>query len=271
MTAVLSIVVGGYLAVVVALYAFQRNLMYLPDPSPPVLGASQAPEMREARYRAADGTRLLSWYHPAAGERVTVVLFQGNAGNISDRDFKARIFLDKGYGVLLAGYRGYGGNGGRPTEDGLIQDARAALGFLAGQGAVNGRLVLYGESLGSGVAIAVAGQVAARAPVAALILEAPFTSAADVAARHYPFVPARLLVKDRFDSTARIQGVRAPVLVVHGVEDRIVPVDLGQALFAAAAEPKKAHWIAGAGHNDLYDYGAADIILEYLNTLTISP
>jgi len=164
----------------------------------------------------------------------------------------------------LVSYRGYAGNPGTPTEEGLYADGRAALGFLAERGIGPGGVVLYGESLGSGVAVDVARQQAASEPVAAVILESPFSSIADVAQTHYPFVPARWLVKDRFDSVAKIAAIGTPLLILHGGRDRVVPQRFGRRLFAAAAQPKENRWFDEAGHSDLYSHGAAQVATAFI-------
>ncbi len=187
----------------------------------------------------------------------------GNAGNIAGRAPKVRRFLDRGYGVLLVGYRGYGGNPGAPSEQGLMADGGAALDFLAARGVGAAHTVLLGESLGSAVAVALA---SARA-VGAVILEAPFTSVAEVGQRAYPFLPVRLLIEDRFDSLDRIGRVEAPLLIVHGEEDRVVPVAQGRRLLAAAKAPKQGVFLPHAGHNDLLRHGSVEVALEFLGRL----
>ena len=165
----------------------------------------------------------------------TILYLHGNGGHIGYRGDRVRPFIDAGFGVLLVEYRGYGGNPGRPSEQGLMSDARAALVFLNTAGALPAATVLYGESLGSTVAGAIAAeQAAAGQPVAALVLEAPLSSVSDVAAHHYPWMPVRWLLKDRFQAVARIAGVGAPVLIIHGEADEIVPIRHGRALFEAA-------------------------------------
>ena len=191
----------------------------------------------------------------------TIAYFHGNAGNIADRGFKVRPFLDAGLGVLLVGYRGYGGNPGAPSEAGLFADGRAALDFLAGQGVPANRIVVFGESLGSGVAVL----LASERRLGAVVLEAPFTSAADAGQRAYPFLPVRRLIRDRFDSLSRIGAIGAPLLIVHGECDRVVPADQGRRLLAAAAEPKEGVFLPEAGHNDAFEHGSVRLALEFLN------
>jgi len=254
--------VAAYGAVLGTLFAFQRNLLYFPAADVGAPADHDVPEMAVVRYVTADGLTLTGWYRPAADGRPTLVYFHGNGGHFGERAFKVRPFLDAGYGVLLAEYRGYGGNPGRPSERGLYADARAALGWLAGQGVPAGRVVLYGESLGSGVAV----QMATEHPVAGLVLEAAFVSITAIGARRYPFVPVHLLLRDRFDNLAKIGRVRAPVLVVHGERDETVPARHGRRL-AAAAERSEAHYVPAGGHADLYDFGVSDRILGFLDGL----
>ncbi len=240
-------------------YIVQRQLQYFPDRrmySPPEGGV---PEMSVVRFHAADGVRLISWHHAAAGAP-TVVYFPGNGGNIAGRGVAARPWIDAGYGVLLVGYRGYGGSDGRPTEEGLYADGRAAIAYLRGRGVPARRIALYGESLGTGVAV----KMAVEHEVGAVILEAPFTSAVDVGARAYPILPVRWLMKDRYESLGRIAAIDAPLLIVHGEDDRTIPVTQGRRMLAAAREPKQGVFIAGAGHDDLRAHGADAAILRFL-------
>ena len=256
--------VGIYVAFVGTLFVLQRSMLYFPDSSMPSPHQSLVPEMEAVSVTTADGLEIQSWYRAAEDGRATVVLFHGNAGHIGNRAFKARVFMKAGFGMMLVGYRGYGGNPGKPTEDGLYEDSRAALQFLDGQGGNPGSMVFYGESLGSGVAVQMAMERAKGTPVGALILEAPFTSIADVAAHHYPYLPARHLVRDRYDSAAKIAKIRAPLLVIHGENDRTVPTRFGRALFKAAVEPKESNWIENADHNGLFDFGAGALAVDFI-------
>jgi len=258
--ALLGSALAAYGVLVGGLYVFQRHLLYFPDGVRPQLGDFTALGVREITLNTADGLSLLSWYLPPRDGRPVIAYFHGNGGHIGYRAERLRWFARNGYGVLMAEYRGYGGNAGMPSEPGLIADGAAALDFLGGQGIAPKRLVIYGESLGSGVAVPLAAQRA----IAGLILEAPFTSVAEVAQYHYSFIPAAALVRDRFDSLARIGQVNAPILVLHGERDRIVPARFGRALFDAAPEPKEL-WLAGeAGHENLVRYGAFEEILGFL-------
>ncbi len=260
---------GVYGVLVLVLFTAQRQMIYVPDRSTPAPAEWSVPDMAPVTIATADGLELTAWHKPpAAPDRPTLLWLHGNGGHLGYRGPKYRPWLDDGYGVLAMSWRGYGGNPGKPTEDGLYADGRAALDWLAGQGA--GKVVLYGESLGSGIATKLAAERAeAGEPVAAVILESPFTSVWATASYHYPFVPARWLVRDRFDSLQRVAEIGAPLLVVHGEADRIVPVEMGRTLFEAAVEPKQGDFIDRAGHNDLADFGlfrrGADFLARHID------
>ncbi|MBL4613375.1 MAG: alpha/beta hydrolase [Magnetovibrio sp.] len=255
-----------YVAVVVFMYVFQRNVLYYPHAPKPTRVDSRVADMVEVTFTTQDGLDLFAWYGAATDPgKPTIVLFHGNAGTLGGRAFKARVFLDQGYGVMLAEYRGYSGNPGSPTEQGLYSDGRAALAYLRDQGLSHKNIVLYGESLGTGVATALAAEAERGSEgVAAVLLEAPFTSTVDAGSAHYPFLPVRFLMKDRFDSLSRIGNIKAPLFIVHGEDDWTVPTTLGRKLFKAANEPKEALWIEGAGHNNVFDYGAGPAMLDFL-------
>jgi fermentation-respiration switch protein FrsA (DUF1100 family) len=192
---------------------------------------------------------LNGWMVPPLEPRTgtTILVFNGNAGHRGFRAPLAAALRERGYGVLLFDYRGYGGNRGSPTESGLAADARAARAFLLSRpDAATTRLVYFGESLGTGVAA----RLAAEHRPAALVLRSPFTSMTDVGAFHYPLLPVRWLLRDRFDTASRIAGVGCPLLVIAGDQDSVVPYASTRRLFDAAAEPKRFITIAGADHND---------------------
>ena len=249
-----------YGALVAFLYLGQRSLLYLPDTTRPRLGALSELGFREVTLTTTDGLSLLSWYRPPDGAAPVVAYFHGNGGHIGYRADRMMRFAEQGLGVLLLEYRGYGGNPGTPSENGLYADAEAALDFLHSEDVPANRLLLYGESLGSGVAV----QMAAGREIAALILEAPFTRLADAAGYHYPFVPVSLLLRDRFDSLSKMGRVRAPILVLHGERDQVVPVRFGRMLLAAAPEPKEGWFSPGADHEDLAHFGALEAVFDFI-------
>lgn len=263
-----TIVAGAiaYSAVVGVMWALQRRLMYNPDTSQPSRRQGGVSEMGEVTISSDDGLALLSWRRPAqrAGAP-TLVYFQGNAGNLTERGDKVRPYLDRAMGVLLVGYRGYGANPGRPSEKGLYADARAALNFLDHEGIPPARWVIYGESLGTGIAVQMAWEYAARdTPVGCVVLEAPFTSMGDAGRHRYPFLPVKTLARDRYDNLSKIAQIKAPLCVVHGTADPTVPVKQGRAVFAAALPPKEALWVEGGKHSDLYDFNVQSGIMNFI-------
>ena len=243
--AIVTLVASGLLALI---WSQQRRLIYFPSPGPVPSAAAVLPGGRDVELRTEDGIRLGAWFLPAAGGPGPAVLIcNGNAGDRSMRAPLAAALNGMGLSVLLFDYRGYGGNPGRPSEDGLAADARAAQAWLAGQPEVDPeRIAYFGESLGAAVALG----LAVERPPAALVLRSPFTSLVDVGAVHYPWLPVRQLLLDRYPSIDRIGSLAAPLLVIAGEGDDIVPAALSRRLYDAAPEPKRFVSIPDAGHND---------------------
>lgn len=241
-------------------YSFQRYFIYFPSPEQPNLKVFQAEDMRVIKLSTADGLTLNSWYKPSNGTKPTIVYLHGNAGHIGYRMYLLRQLLAEGLGVLLLEYRGYGGNPGKPTESGLYEDARAAIKFLQQQGIPANHTVLYGESLGTGVAI----QIATEYSVCALVLQSPYTSFTALARFHYPwiFMPLR----DKYDSLSRIQKIHAPVLMLHGKLDNIVPYQQGLVLFERANQPKKWIEFPDKGHQNLWSPLFAREVIHFINS-----
>jgi fermentation-respiration switch protein FrsA (DUF1100 family) len=254
---------GGYVALLVAMLIFQRSLMYFPNPRRLDPAAEGLPAARVVEFVAADGVRLLAWFVPAQPGKPLVLYFQGNAEGLGARAARFGKLTDDGTGLLALNYRGYGGSGGSPSENGLIADANAAYDFAAKQMPPS-RIVAFGESLGTAVAVA----LAAEREVGAIILDAPFTSTADVGAATYWFAPVRLFMFDQFHSDRRIGKVHAPLLLLHGERDPVVPISFGEKLFALANEPKRMHRFPRGGHVNLDDHGAMPVIKEFLAGLS---
>jgi hypothetical protein len=255
----LILAVLGYGGLLAVMYVFQRALIYFPDPKRTPPAHAGLPQAEEVELASADGEKLIAWYVPARAGKPLVLYFQGNAGASNLRSERFKWLIAGGAGLIALSYRGYGGSSGKPSEAGLIRDARAAYDFARAQASAE-RIVLFGESLGTAVAIA----LAAERDVGALILDAPFTSAVDVGAAAYPFAPVRWMIKDSFRSDLRIRLVKAPILVLHGALDRVVPIGLGEKLFALAPEPKRFVRFADGGHVDLDDHGAIQAVREFL-------
>lgn len=235
-----------YLGLVALIYVAQRALMYFPETVRTAPAQAGLPEAEEVVLDTADGERVIVWHVAPRADRPVVLYFHGNGGALRYRVDRYRALTQDGIGLIALSYRGYGGSSGWPSEDGLIEDARATYAFAAARYPA-ARFVLWGESLGSGVAIA----LAVEKPVAGLVLEAPFLSAVAVAASAFPFLPVRWLMKDQFRSDLRIRNVTAPLLIVHGERDAVVPISSGEQLYALVTAPKRFVRIAGGGHEDL--------------------
>ena len=256
---ILLFLLVGYGAMVALAYFAQRVLMYFPDRTrtPPALAG--LPEAEEIMLETADGEKLIAWHVPAAEGRPVVLYFHGNGGALVNRVRRFRGLIADGNGLVALSYRGYGGSSGSPTEEGLLADAAAAYAFAAARYPAS-RIAVFGESLGTGVAIS----LAAEKPVARVILQAPYTSIVDLAAAAYPFLPVRFLLKDRYRSDERAGRLTAPVLVIHGERDRVVPIEYGERLYALIRAPKKFVRFPEGSHVDLDQNGALDIIRSFL-------
>jgi hypothetical protein len=242
------------------LWAGQRSLMYLPLGSVVAPADAGVPAAESFSVSTSDGLSLGAWFVPAHVEpaRATVIVFNGNAGNRSDRAPLAKALAAAGFQVCLFDYRGYGGNAGSPSEAGLLTDARAVHAAVAARADVDpGRVMLMGESLGTGVAVALAAEVKPMA----VVLRSPFTSMADVAAHHYRFLPVRRLLWDRYDSLSRVGTLACPVAVVAGDRDRVVPFALSRRLYEAIQSPKTFITVAGSDHND-FELNAGPGVVE---------
>lgn len=246
-----------YLGICAFMWAMQRSLMYHPYialDGP----ASYGLDFEDIRFQAADGVALRAWYRAPHPGYPLLVYFHGNAGNLANRAHVYQTLAGAGYGVFALSYRGYGGSGGVPGEAGFYADGRAAIAYARDELNIPvSQMVAYGESIGTGVATQMAGEF----DLAALVLWAPFTSLENRAAEIYPWLPVRLLLKDRFDSIGKIGSLRMPVLIMHGEQDNIIPPEHGKALLAAAPEPKQGEFFSGIGHNDF----PAEYIMPVLN------
>lgn len=244
-------ILAAYGLLLGGMFAFQRSFLYFPPDDRPELSIARVPGLEAVTVATGDGLDLVHWYkQPAAPDGPVVVIFHGNAGHIGDRVPKYRPLLQAGLGVFFAEYRGYGGNPGRPSEEGLTADGLSVMAYLGSRGIPEERIVLYGESLGTGLAI----KLAAGRPVAGLVLEAPPGSIAELAQMHYWYVPAKWLLLDQWNAIDLMGQVTAPLLLIHGEADGVVPVRFGRRVYEAATAPKEGLFLPGAGHVDLYDF-----------------
>ena len=259
---VLLVLAAGFAVV----WTGQRRMIYFPFGEPPPPAQAGLPGADALTFTTDDGLTLGGWFVPASGPAtaITVLIFNGNGGNRAMRAPMAARLAARGLAVLLMDYRGYGENPGAPSEEGFARDARAAHAYLGTRGDVDpGRLVYFGESLGTAVAV----RLAAEAPPLALVLRSPFTSLVDVGRHHYPWLPVRLLLTDRFAAIDRIGEVRCPVLVIAAEEDTIVPRRFSERLYAAANEPRRLLVLPGVDHNDAELFEGArmiDVVVEFV-------
>ncbi|MEM6638057.1 MAG: alpha/beta fold hydrolase [Pseudomonadota bacterium] len=252
MTSIRTLLIGCallYFAAVAGMYVFQRELQYFPsnnNPDPSSLGLS----IVTVEYLATrDGESLVVWHAPASEGQPTMLFFQGNGGEIADRANRLRAYTEAGFGVAFLSWRGYGGSTGVPSETGLLIDAHTAYDWLIARNTPPEKIVVVGESLGTGVAV----QIAAEREIKALILGAPYSAAVDIAAKRYPWLPVRLLMKDQFRSIDHIPAITAPILILHGTEDRVIPFASGQRLYDATTAATIFATLEGKGHEALFE------------------
>jgi fermentation-respiration switch protein FrsA (DUF1100 family) len=252
----------GYVGVVAVFYFAQRTFLF---PIPPTgrtsPEAAGLPQAEEHVLTTADGEKIIVWHVPAKPDRPMVIFFPGNGDFLAGRVDRFRALTADGTGLIAVSYRGYAGSTGHPSERGLLLDAAAAYAFAAARYSA-GRMVAWGFSLGTGVAVA----LAAEQPVGKLMLEAPYTSTADVAASLLRFVPVRWLMSDQFHSDERIARVTAPLLIMHGVRDQAISIAFGERLFALAREPKQFVRFPEGGHDNLDDHGAIETVRQFINS-----
>jgi hypothetical protein len=254
---VAGVLVAAYAAVCAWLYLHQRELTYFPDPkgvAPASLGLS---DFEKVAIRTPDGETLVGWWKPPAAGKGVVLYLHGNGYNLRTRAPRLRDLADDGFGVLGVDWRGYGGSTGAPTEQGLLTDARAAWDWAA-ERAPGSKIALFGESLGTGVAVHLAGE----RPAAGVVLDSPYAAAVRIAQQRYPGLPHRLLLKDQYRSEEWIKRVKAPLFIVHCDHDEEIPLSEGERLFAAANQPKAMLILKGCAHIRTWNGAAKATILR---------
>jgi hypothetical protein len=252
-----------YLAICAMAYFGNRLFMYFPDPAripPAEVGLEGVDEIELA---AADGTKLIAWYAPAKDGKPTLLYFHGNGANAAARAGKIEKILPSGIGIFYLNNRGYGGSAGKPTEAHNVADAIAAYDELRRRGVPAGKIVVYGESLGTGQAV----RLAAKRPVAGVVLEAPLTSTVDVARSTYFFLPLSLLMTDQYNVERHIRSVTVPLLILHGEKDEVIPVEMGERNYRAANDPKRMVTFPEGNHTDLFDHGAWETTRDFVMSL----
>ena len=261
---IISVLFFCYLSLLLVLYSIQRRMLYYPEPlSNTAPKFWHLPEAKPINISTKDGLHLLAWYSPPnLHNKPTIIYFHGNAGNIGHRGKRLHYLLEEGFGLLLLSYRGYGNNPGNPSENGLYEDARAAIYFIQSEKIPSQKIVLFGESLGTGVAV----QMAIEYQVGALILQSPYTSMGDTASFHYAYFPfLKYLIKDKFNSIEKIQKILIPMLIYHGEKDDIVPFWMAKALYDKANTVKTLLLIPEASHHDLCSPMVKQYIVNFIN------
>ena len=263
LTNILSIIVLGYFVLLISTYIFQRNLLYHPKINN-YYGHELSVSVEKILIETKDNIKLMSWYHNKNFENSKTLLFlHGNAGSLENRIEKLNHFGNMKLNFLIIAWRGFSGNEGKPTEQGLYEDTRSAIKWLNSKGITEENIIIYGESLGTGVAI----EVSQNKNFAGVILESPFTSMTDVGKDKYPFLPVQLLLKDRYESDKKIKNIKSPILVMHGRVDNIVPFHMGKKIYELANEPKYFYVQEYGDHMMDYDEKLLNELKKFIQSL----
>ncbi len=242
-------IVAIYLIFLIFLFFYQRNLLYLPDENN-YSGDNLEVKIEKVSIQTTDNINLLGWFHKKnLKDYKTIVYFHGNAGKLENRIHKLNHFKDMDVNFLIIAWRGFSGNKGKPTEEGLYTDGRSAINWLKEKGLKEEDIIIYGESLGTGVAT----EIAQSNGYAGLVLETPFTSMVEAAKNFYPYIPVYLLLKDKYDNKKKIKNINIPILVMHGEADQIVPFWMGEKIYKIANQPKYSHFTKLDDHMMEYD------------------
>ena len=257
------IIIFLYFFVLVFLYFYQRNLLYHPNENN-YSGDKISVNINKVKIRTSDNIELLGWYHEKnLKDYKTLLYLHGNAGSLENRIHKLNHFQDMNVNFLIIAWRGFSGNKGKPSEEGLYEDGISAIKWLAKKGVDEKNLILYGESLGTGVAT----HLAQNKNYAGLILETPFTSMVDAAKTFYPYIPVNLLLKDKFENYKKVKNINSPILVMHGEIDQIVPFSMGKKIFEIANEPKYSYFTEYDNHMMEYDENLVSALKSFVESL----
>ena len=252
-----------YFLVLVFLYFYQRNLLYHPNEN----NYSEdkiSVDIENVRIKTSDNIELLGWYHEKnLKDFKTLIFFHGNAGSLENRIHKLNHFRDMNINFLIIAWRGFSGNNGNPSEQGLYEDGKSAIDWLIKKGVSEKNLILYGESLGTGVAA----HLAQNKNFAGVILETPFTSMIDAAKKFYPYIPVKLLLKDKFENYKKIKNINSPILIMHGEVDQLVPFSMGKKIYEIANEPKYSYFTKYDNHMMEYDENLVLALKSFLRSL----
>ncbi len=262
-TLILIIFVVIYIFILISTYVFQRNLLYHPTENN-YFGDKLLAPIEKVKIKTNDNIELLSWYHnKSISEYKTILFLHGNAGSLENRIHKINHFKDMNVNFLIVAWRGFSGNKGQPTEIGLYEDARSSIKWLKQKGIAEENIIIYGESLGTGVAI----EVAQNKNFAGIILESPFTSMIDAGKNKYPFLPVAFLLKDKYESKKKIKNIKIPILVMHGKVDNIVPFDMGKQMYELANQPKFSYFSDYDDHMMEYNENLLKALKKFISSL----
>ena len=252
-----------YFLILVFLYFYQRNLLYHPSENN-YSGDKISVNIEKVKISTSDNIQLLGWYHEKnLKDYKTLIFFHGNAGSLENRIHKLNHFQDMNINFLIIAWRGFSGNNGKPSEQGLYEDGKSAIDWLIKKGVSEKNLILYGESLGTGVAI----HLAQNQNFAGIILETPFTSMIDAAKKFYPYIPVKILLKDKFENYKKIKKINIPVLVMHGEVDQIVPFEMGKKIYEMANQPKYSYFTKYDNHMMEYDKKLLKVLINFIDGL----
>lgn len=256
---------GAAVALIIVLGAphIERSLMYSPDPTYTKPAETGLIGVEEETLVTPDGEKVIVWYSQPAPGQPTLLYIHGNAGTLADRSERVAAYQQLGRGICIMSYRGYSGSTGRPSERANLSDAVMTYDALIAKGLRPEDIIAYGESIGSGIAV----QLAGKRPVAGIILDAPYTSIVDVAELFYPYLPARQMMRDRYETLKHLKHVEAPMLVVHGEQDSIIPVEMGRKVAEQAHGEAEIVTFPDAGHSDHYNHGSFEVINSWINRL----
>ena len=252
-----------YLIVLIILFFYQRNLLYHPNENN-YSGDNLSVKIKELQIPTSDNLVLKSWLHKKDFKRFkTIVYFHGNAGTLDNRIHKLNYFKDMDVNFLIIAWRGFSGNNGKPTEKGLYIDGRSAVNWILKQGVKEEDIILYGESLGTGIVT----EIAQNKKFAGVILETPFTSMVAAAKQFYPYIPVNILLKDRYENEKKIKNINMPIIIMHGKKDKIVPFSMGKRIFELANEPKYSYFTENDDHMMEYDNQLINVLKRFIKTL----
>ncbi len=262
-TQILLIFVLIYFFILVSTYLFQRNLLYHPTENN-YFGDKITVSIDKVKIKTKDNIELSSWFHNKnINEYKTVLFLHGNAGSLENRIHKINHFKDIDINFLIIAWRGFSGNKGKPTEQGLYEDARSAVRWLKTKGVKENNIIIYGESLGTGVAA----EIAQNKNFAGIILESPFTSMIAAGKDKYPYLPVRLLLKDKYESDKKIKNINIPILIMHGKVDNIVPFHMGKKMYELANEPKYSYFSEYDDHMMEYNQKLLKTLNDFITSL----